>query len=569
MQLSIKPHAKNNYTIGGLLIHHPSAKVWIQELQLLQFTLNEIAIYPVPGAEPNTIWGCFVLLYNPDIKREYGQHQLCQQVSPYLFIPERAQLFPPLTNNELKQLFQNHIHLMHPDFGLVELKETLNLQALLTTPVLKSYYVNKPQPSVFIPTQVNSFQVKPLTPEELLKKMEEEFPKTEKLKDEPLTNWENFKLKLYKNLFGSSDAKEKKGDGTEKPGLGERLLGLLNLDKGKTPKWVERMQNDFEDLERRNKKELDKLLDLFKNNLEEALKYAIPLDDNGSSRGGEQSTLDLKRRWDGFSLHGSSGSGGGGSINLGDGYYALRNQYSEAAKKLIAEGEFHKAAFIYMKLLKEPYNAAQTLESGGFYQEAAEIYMKQCNNQVKAAECFEKGNMLDNAIDLYKEMNYHEKVGDLYLKINKRKEAFTYFEIVADGHKKSNHYMRAASVYKEKMQDGIKSQETLLEGWRANADAENCLSSYLANIPDKKQLKDNITAIYNTELNTVNTSAFINVIKREYQKNDEHSDDIREMAYQLIVSQIKINPSIVSELKHFNIPDKELIKDALRFKQGM
>lgn len=57
------------------------------------------------------------------------------------------------------------------------------------------------------------------------------------------------------------------------------------------------MQQDYEDLERRNQKLVDKFLDLLRNNPAEALKYAIPLDENGSVRGGNNSSFTLSRRW--------------------------------------------------------------------------------------------------------------------------------------------------------------------------------------------------------------------------------------------------------------------------------
>ncbi|OFY83691.1 MAG: hypothetical protein A3F72_12820 [Bacteroidetes bacterium RIFCSPLOWO2_12_FULL_35_15] len=307
-------------------------------------------------------------------------------------------------------------------------------------------------------------------------------------------------------------------------------------------------------------------MDMFKNNPEEALKYAIPLDDIGSTRGGNKSQLDLLKRWFDFSLLGNNSRSSSGSINLGDHYYELQKQYNATAQELIKQKDYHKAAFIYMKLLKNNLMAAQTLESGNHFQEAATIYLKHAGNKNKAAECYEKGNMTNEAIEIYKELNENEKVGDLYLTIRKRKEADLYFEKVVTNYKSKNQYVKASLIYKNKMNNEQGGQSLLLEGWRSFKDPSNCLNNYFSNIRDIKILKREIETIYANDLNRQNSETFLQVIRHEYNKNNELSDSIREMAYEIVAAQIPKNPSIVSELKEFNLKDKELMKDTIRFK---
>jgi hypothetical protein len=64
--------------------------------------------------------------------------------------------------------------------------------------------------------------------------------------------------------------------------------------------WVNGLQQDFEELERRNQKHLDRLMKLFKNNPLEALKYKIPLDNEGYQEG-RMGQLTLSKRWMDFS----------------------------------------------------------------------------------------------------------------------------------------------------------------------------------------------------------------------------------------------------------------------------
>lgn len=569
MELQIKPHHKNNLPLGGIFIKNPSVAFWVKEIQVLKLTLKEIKIYPIPNKTVNTIWGCLIVIQSKIDVRKIGKNELCQRASPNLFIPEKSILYPPITITEIEKLFPSTIHCIHPEFGLVELEEELNLEELIFKPTLKSYFITKPQKSVFIPKQIKSFQIKPISTEEIIKNLEENiFPKKEKMKDHPLNIFEKGKLIFYKMLFTKNKKSDGEGSTIEKTGIWAKIDSFFNSISNKESKWTDKIQKDFEDLENRNQKQIEKLMDLFKNNPEEALKYAIPLDDIGSSRGGNKNQFDLSKRWFDFSLFANSSVSGSGSIDLGDYYFDLQKQYNATAEALIKQKEFHKAAFIYMKLLKNNNLAAQTLESGSHFQEAATIYLKHVNNKKKAAECYERGKMTNEAIEIYKEINENEKVGDLYLSIQKRKEANIYFEKVIDDYKSKNQYVKASLIFKDKMNDESGGQTLLLTGWRSNSDASNCLNNYFSNIPDLKLLKDEINTIYANDLNNQNSGIFLQVIKHVYNKKNELSDSIKEMAYEIIAAQIPTNPSIVSEMKEFNKKDKELVKDVLRFRVG-
>ena len=464
MDLKIKPYPKNNYPFGGFLIKHTSVAVWMKSLFEMQFRLEDVSIYPIPGTIANTIWGCLVVTKQAVDPHLVGKHELCQLVTEKLFIPERTILHPPMNHSEIVNLFDTNIHILHPEFGLVELPEAIDMQTLISKPVMRSYYVTRPEDAVFIPEHVQSFQIKPMAADALLENLEKKvFPKKEVMKDDSLNLLEKGKLLFYKLLFKTNKKKEiGSNERTEKSDLWKKIEALIGSFTNKESTFGEKMQEDFEDLERRNQKQLDKLLDLLKNNPEEALKYAIPIDDEGITRGGNNASFTLTQRWLDFSLFSSANrSRGSGSINLGDGANALKAQYNATAQQLVIDKEFHKAAFIYMKLLKNYHMAALTLEQGEYYQEAALIYLKHCANKTKAAECYEKGKMTEEAITLYKELYQHEKVGDLYVDINKRKEAKVYYEKKVDEYKQKNQFVKASLIYKNKMLDPQGGQELL------------------------------------------------------------------------------------------------------------
>jgi hypothetical protein len=580
MELSLKPSPTNSHPLHGILIKDASAAAWLKAIEQMKLQLNDIRLYPIPGLEANTIWGCLVLCHHKADSRMAGKHELCQMLTPHLLIPERSALYPALSIHEVEKLFPSQLHIFHPEFGLAELAEELNLKELIAEPKLRSYHVTQPEKPVFIPMQVKSFQVKPLPPEEVLKQMDEKlFPQSEELPKEDLTKMEEARLKFYEFLYGKKGKEGKDGkpvgEGAEGSGslasrYGEKLGALLDSLIPKNSGLSERMQKDFEELQRRNQAEIEKLMELFRNNPEEALKYAIPLDENGSVRGGEEMEFNLSKRWSDFSLGNlRAGSGSGsGSVDFGEEYRRqLRKQYNDTAEELIRKKEYEKAAFVYMKLLKDIHRAAGTLEEGKLYQEAATIYLKHANNKQKAAECYEKGKMINDAIDLYKELKQDEKVGDLYVSINRRKQADVHYELVVDDYRSKDQYLKASLIYRHKTLNGPGSQTLLLEGWRKQKDAFNCLHSYMNNIEDIKTLKQEINRIYSKELTEVNSPVFLQVIKHEYNKQNELAEPIKDMAYEIIASQISHNSTIVNELKEFNKNDKEIMKDMQRFTQ--
>jgi tetratricopeptide (TPR) repeat protein len=219
-----------------------------------------------------------------------------------------------------------------------------------------------------------------------------------------------------------------------------------------------------------------------------------------------------------------------------------------------------------MKLLKNPFQAAKTLENGGLYQDAASIYLKYVKDKNKAAICYEKGNMTVDAIELYKELNQNEKVGDLYISINRQKEGFVYYQKVVDEYQSNYQYVKASLLYKNKMFDVESGQALLLDGWRNQRDAFNCLNNYLNNIHQDTTRWQELVSVYNQDVSPQNHELFLNVLKYEYERDGEFTAGIRDMAYEVITKELKTNPSIVSELSTYNKKDKQLIKDTMRYK---
>ncbi|MGV3611957.1 MAG: hypothetical protein ACO1N0_13455 [Fluviicola sp.] len=582
MELSLKPSQYNRFPLNGILVKGPSVKNWMLEIQRMELNLNRISVYPLPGTTANSVWGCLIVPQSVIVRVDLEQNEICQQVSSTFFIANKSELFPVMTTGELEKLFAESVWLMHPEIGLVALKETLDVSTLITLPQLASLRVISPEPAPFVPKEIKSFQVAPVDVEKALEKLEEQFfPKREKMEDKPLSFFEKMKMQFYKLQFrkkegnkrvsktNSSNTSQRTG---EPNGFGKLMQSLMKPFNGKKKgSYSDRVEENLEDLEKRNQKQLDKLLDMLRNNPDEALKYAIPLDETGSSRGQSNGRLELSKNWSIFSIFADrqvSGNRSGGAVDVGDYYGSLKEQYRKTATELIEQKNYEKAAFVYMKLLKDDRSAADTLAKGELYQDAASIYLKLLNDKPKAAECFVKGNLIANAIDLYKELKDHEKVGDMYTILQRKKEADVYYEQVAANHQESNQYIKASMIYKNKMQRNSSAQETLMKGWRADHDAVNCLKMYLSDFESTADLKKELNRLYQEDVHPSNREKFLSVLKNDDYRRDELEEPVREMAYEIIASSVNDNPEIVKELKYFNPENKGLIKDTLRYSIG-
>lgn len=566
MELSLKPYHKNTFPLQGFLVKSMGLKFWLEKLQQLQIELKEVQVFAIPDTTPNSIWGCFVMMLSGYKEVKLPGIQNCQSLQGRLFIPEFSILHPKLHALEIEQLFLRNPHIFHPEFGLFELETPLDWSEVLEIPLAGSNEIIAPYRTPEYPSTILKIEVKAIPPEELLKDLEQKVvPENRSLKEDAL-NWkEKLKYNFLKPLFTSSE--NSKGKPT---GVKSWLKPIANAMKSFFPKGhkkLETLTQDFQDLEKRNQSEMNKLLNLFKNNPEEALKYAIPLDFNGSSRGGDAGLFKLSRQWGSFSLFGNHNrQSSGGYVQFHDeALQRLQSQYQQAASNFIKEKKYDKAAFIYMKLLKSNHLAAQTLENGELYSEAASVYLKHLSNKQKAAECYEKGRMTSDAIGLYKELKMNEKVGDLYLSLNKIDDANLHYKIVVDQYKVEHKYLKASTILRLKMQNPHAAQETLFTGWVENKDRFNCLKNYFNGIENVTELSNEIDRVYKNHTDEENRAEFLKALKYEFRKDEKLAKQTKEIAYEIVSEIASYNPKILNELTAFN-KDAMITKDITRFK---
>lgn len=584
MELKLKIHSKNTFPKGGIFIKSASPEVWLHEIQNMGLTLRNIRVFPVSGARANELYGCLLVLDQSAGKiTAVGKNNFYQLIEDKLFVPENTLVEPQITKEEWHNLFSEEYHFLHPEIGLVELKEEVNWKDLLQLPSEREIEVTEPSKTVYIPHFISSLRVE-VDQEKILEEI-------------------------------------------ENPPSEEEMIAKLPFDLQKLMKG--------------NQKEMDKFLEFLDKNPKLALQLAIPLDTLGTSRGGNYGKFSFGSgksifNWNtgsGFSsatmesfgkvfkygfiiffvlfirgcnpdngafefqslfkglfgfiilalivglvvslLSRDSSSGntskklGGSALIDSDRFATLHNKYEKLAQEYAANKEYQKAAHIYLKLLKNHQKAAEVLEKGELYAEAATIYLKYCKNKHKAAECYEKGRAYNEAIELYQELDNDEKVGDLYLILKNRKEANKHFRKVIENYKENFQYVKASLIYKDKIEDITEAQELLIVGWRTNKDAGRCLNNYFANIKSAADLSLAIPNIYKSEVTSENAITFLHLLKHEFSKHESLEEITKNIAYEIVADSIDEKPDVASELLSFNVSNKSMLKDVMKYKLKM
>lgn len=563
MQLQLRPDTAAPAKISGLLIRGEAPSAWLHALKGTGISLDACEAYAIPGSKPNSIWGCLLITEQPDSRKLPPTVTFVTTVGARLLIPAFAKLYPAASDEELQRLISGQC-LLHPETGLVLLESPLDWKKFLTLSEELPVRIRIPAAPVFMPAAIKRFEVAAPSPEEQLQAVAQRIsPDNKKFDDKPLNALERLKLALYRQLFSKAD-----GTSASEKGRILRMLERIAERLGVKPVGIERMQEDFESLEKRNASEVDKLLDMLRKNPEEALRYAIPLGD-GTGRG-TPGALRLAPLWSSFSLFGNlfsnNAGGGGGGVIPESQHNKLYEEYSRTAAHLISQGAYEKAAFVYLKLLKNYQKAADALIAGNMFAEAAAIHLKYTHNKLAAADCYVKANMLSKAIELYEELGKTETVGDLYLRLNRRDDAMTAYQKVVDGYVDSNQLLKAANIKRDKMADLPASQELLLRGWHCNSDAYNCLNVYFSNIDDPVLRWHAIQNIYAAVSSPQKAGYLLAALKKEVQREEALLVPIREIALELIASRASSDPSVIAELRFFNKGNGLIMKDIMRYR---
>lgn len=550
----------------GVFVEDTNMMTWVETAS--QLGVDRVQFFPVPGNEANTVSGA--LLISDQIGTEQTtRNPLVYNLGGSFYVLSNSHISPQLNELAIIERFGFTPHFFHPVYGLIELEELTDWAPFFE---LKQTPINiiRPEIGPRFPTRLGEYFIREIEPEDVLKSLiEKSVPQRKSLESKPLSSWEKLKLKSYRFILGKNAKGGKEDeDGENSAESISDGAGSSDYETAETKKsWWKRkkddIQKEFENLEERNKKELDKLMDMLKKDPDEALKYALPIDRSEYSRGPEVGYT-MQKRW---GLGFPNGSGSGGSVNLGESKTdALRRQYTEMAQNYENNKDWEKASFVYMELLSNPHSAAEVLKRGKKYEAAAAIYLSKCKNKPNAAECYELGRFYGRAIDLYEELDRQEKIGDLYTKMGNEPKAKSAYgkEITKLSH--ANRYFEAGEISLNKLTDHNQARSLYMEGWNTGNRQNDCLNQYL-NTYDLGGKRKSIDHLHDENFEGRTAHHFLEVLKLQLDKNAELHDTIEVVAYETISRNSSKDKAIVNLVQFFN--KSELVsKDVMRFKSG-
>lgn len=578
MLLKLQYKGNIPYETRAAFIRGNSPGGWFIELNRWNIDSSQLECYLVPQSlqslEPA---GLFVIFRNGEVAKTLDLMEPYGLIADKLYVPVHAQLTPQVSADELQDLLLWERQVFHPTIGLVGFSgsDKVKLTDLLELgqPAQKDWSLAKPgippkkkfqQIAVQQPTLddvMDSFKdlIDTKSLEQIMDKEEDTSSMLKDLFHNLQQNSLNTALSALQKIkeawsSGNTDDQDKKDD---KSSLFDKLEN-----------WI---KENLADLEKKRNNEIKRLLNLFDENTDEALKHAIPLDSPYLNRGTANPSSRLGTHSTDFDL---GKLGGGQSVDNWNVhsyyYYDLRIKYQKAAQKEIEAKDYKKAAYIYAHLLGDFQSAANVLEQGKHYREAAILYKDHLHNMSAAAGCLERGGLLLEAIELYDKLNKYEKVGDLYHTMEQPENAEKYYEQSIESMLGNKDYLDASRVMQEKIHNPERAMQTLFKGWTDSNQSESCLKKYvqMQYEADQEKAITQLPEIFANHTPKYKKSQFLNVLTyMNEQKNDpELLDTSRDIAYEIISEELERGKvSNLHTLQKFLPEDPLLASDCSRF----
>jgi tetratricopeptide (TPR) repeat protein len=563
--------SSNKDLIQAAFINSNDPRIWLKELSNWGNAAADWACYAVPESMQSVfVAGLFVVTKKADLAATSPNLMWFNRVGERLYLPINAELTPSVSEAELTKLLIFDVQLFHPTIGWMGFNraDKLDLGQLLDLSLAEGADWSCAKTGIQVPPKLHQISFIQPTSNDVMQSFRDDMEQ-KPLKDIPFKD-------------GSTADEEKSAFDKLKDAIKEQLLrgGISALDglnkllpenttgqRGTFEAFYQSLQDRMKALEQKRESELDRLVDLFKTNPDEALKYALPLDNPYADRGVASPSNTLGTRSTDFNLGQIGGGRAVDGWNTDRHYHDLRRSYIDAANRALDSGDFRRAAYIFAHLLGDFTSAANALEQGGFYREAATLYREHLNNLVGAANCLEKGGLYLEAIELYVQVGNDEKVGDLYKRIGQSKNATNFYEKAVEECVKKRKYVEMARLEKDKLADLPRAKATLLRGWldTNHESYELCLRQYfdLMMSESDEAAAQQIEPIFkqSPEQNLSFLSVLIN--QNHKFKNALFQTTARPIAYQIISEAVANgNRAAANDLEHF-FPDDALIgKDA-------
>lgn len=571
MKLSLQLHSSPRGAIQAAFLRGSDPQHWLGTLQSWGIPLSDLEAYAVPQSKSDLqVAGLLLIQRQGHFPAQLDLQEPYRCIGQALLIPQYADIQPQVAEEEWKTLLIYDWHFFHPGIGMVGFNHSdrVNLADLLTYPAPLEQDWSLAQPSP--PSAPALRQISVVQP-----KVEDIFAQVQGVGDKDLKD-------LGKNKPSPEDGKDIRS--TLLSSLEKLLNQRPNLREGETQGWLGKMLDRLEmrisqilaDLQKQRESEIDRLLKLYQDDPEEALRYSIPLDSPYEGRGiAPPSGLLGRNNAPDFNLGGLNTGGPRDNWNLdAQRQIALRQQYLRLANQKIADGDYRKAAYIHAHLLGDFHTAANVLEQGKHFYEAAILYRDHLKDRQRAAQCFEKGGLYTEAIDLYLELGQKEKAGDLYVHIDQWAEAEKLYQSCVDEALKTSNYLEAARIFEHKLKDQNEAKASLLKGWHHKLNPTTCLNRYFDFFQQAShtEFDAEVQGIYQTQCKPSQRNAFMEVLK-EIGKNKQRRTELpytREIVYQIVSDELKHdNLSHIGMLETFTPKDRLLSGDVSRYEVGL
>ena len=548
-------------------------ETWLAEIEQWGIDLNRLSCFLLPASlKTPTASGLFVLFRFPNDAEKLELMAPYGRIGQKLFLPTDAELFPQTTPAELDRLLNWEVQIFHPSIGLVGLsqKDQLSFADVIRfgSPQPTSWSMAK----VGIPPKVRltHIELEAQDQDTWMESLQQEMRKRplDEIPPDPKEEGESLFGSLGRlglgGLISATDALRDLFQSDETDGKGSSEPGALD----RLSQWA---KGKMDDLQARRNQQLNRLLNLFERNIDEALKYAIPLDSPYLNRGTAPPSDRLGRRNTNFNLGNLGGGGRADYWDIGSFYPNLRRKYQEAARKAIQAGDFRKAAYIYAHLLGDFRSAANVLRQGKYYREAAALYRDHLKDKRAAVRCLEEGGLLLEAIEIYLELKQHEKAGDLYLQLDQAEQAEKQYRICVQIELEKEKYLEACRLLLSKLDAEEEARAILLKGWQSSPQADLCLRKYADLIArdQEENLHEHIEQIFQEQTIGQRRELFLKTL---VHINNKHRDEAlletsRQISYEVISEQIHEGKlGMLHSLREFLPGDRLIGSDTSRYK---
>ncbi|QHS59797.1 hypothetical protein [Chitinophaga agri] len=596
MLLQLQPDIQTRHKTAAAFLRGNSPEQWFREMNEWQIPLQHLTGLLLPAHKNTVEPGGLLVIFKNDIPAPDKIIHAYGVINDNLFIPVNAQIIPAVTAEEMKELLIWHRQVMHPGIGFIgyEARDERPLSSFITpgSEVQRSW--GHAHPGLPLLAPLTSIGVARSQEEEIsdMLGIYEQRPLDELPEDDtPLTDdhiasedrrsftdrelpsffrYNPLGIMLAAILAGL--AKLFSFGGRTFMGMGRGGFSRGEGDGGHTFGRSRKRNgpDDLKNLQTKRDRELERLLRLFDTNLSEALKFAIPLQDNGAGRGTASPSARLGERSTDFNMGSLFSNRPVDGWSVGDDHGTrLRQKYEEQAKKATEDGNHRQAAYIYAHLLGDLNRAAKVLEWGRFYHEAATLYLNHLKQPLEAARCYEEGGLLLDAIRIYKEQEKFEKTGDLLMQLSQTGSGQQYYQLATDRSLRKKDFLDAARIQHDKRKDPDAACETLLKGWQMNYDGVKCLNRYLkiSNELDKERLAEKIELVYTEKTAPVQLETLLDtLIGFRPDMNDAAKDTTTRIAFEVISPLVEKGKEEKLEILKKVLPgDKQLSSDIQRY----